>query len=404
MRRAMLLSVLLGWAVGLRALDPLPIVQQGPGYRTWTLEQDLPLLKLEDAMAGLRSPDQRTYLETLHKLGIVKELVGRELAWPQFVQPIKAEAQFMSFERRKLGVLTAPIDGHHKWYAVILRQEGNGEAYWRARQVFVFDTDPVEGYAQDFPDILGDDIRFWEVRHIIKDDIYGRARVTSIFKWDERGRARLTFQEMADAYRTGKLIGEAQRLEQQLIFKGDQRIVRKLKIKTYPWMKRDEFDHYQAVNPKQAEPSKVVDLSETFAWDPADFNFYGAEQELEKLVKNKSPYLRREAARRLGEHEKTAHPQLIAALKDKDQDVRMQAALALAAIADPAALPGVEKALQNVEEPDEVRDALTRAEDVLTRAQAAAPAPTATEVPPKPKALEALAPIKPSEEPRVSKP
>ena len=45
------------------ALDPLPTVVQGPGYSTWTLEADLPLVKLEDAMADLRSADEIRYTE-----------------------------------------------------------------------------------------------------------------------------------------------------------------------------------------------------------------------------------------------------------------------------------------------------------------------------------------------------
>ena len=213
-------------------MDPLPDVQTGPGYRTWTLEADHPLLKLEDALAGMRSTDRRTYLKTIEALGLKEEMQGRELAWPDLVQPIEGTAQFMSFERRKMAVITAPVRGHHLWYAIVLRQEGNGEAYWRARQVFMFDTDPVEGFHQSFPDILGDDIRFWDVRHVVKDDIYGRARVDSIFRYDERGRSRLTFQEMADAYRTAKFQGESQRLDQTLVTKGDQKIVRKLVIKS----------------------------------------------------------------------------------------------------------------------------------------------------------------------------
>jgi hypothetical protein len=270
-------------------------------------------------------------------------------------------------------VLTAPIEGRHKWYAVILRQEGNEEAYWRARQVLVFDTDPVDGYHQGFPDILGDDVRFWQVDHVMQDDIYGRARVSTIFRWDERGRARRTFQEMADTWRAGKFIGEAQRLKQELVFKGDQKIVRRLTVKTYPWMKREEWERYSGVKPPEAAPAKVVELKESFAWDPADFDFYGAEQELTKLVRDKSPLIRRDAARRLGEHLKTAHPQLVAALqKDKDDKVRIQVALALAAIGDPSALPAVEAALRNVEEPDQVREALLQAQAALKAAAAKA--------------------------------
>lgn len=374
MRRMALLLVLLLGASPLLALDPLLDVHKGPGYETWTLEADLPLVKLEDVMEGLRGGDRINYLRALKDLGIKKELAGRELAWPVIIQPIRAVAQFLSFERRKMAVLTAPIDGRHKWYAVILRQEGNGEAYWRARQVFLFATDPVDGFHQSFPDILGDDIRFWEVDHSVEDDVYGHARVSSIFRWDERGQMRRTYQEMADTWRVGKFIGQAERMEQRLVFPGNQHIIRHITIKDYPWMKREEWERYDGVKPPQAPPSRVLHLTETFAWDPADFNFYGAQQELTKLVRSKSPLIRRDAARRLGEQLKTAHPQLVAALKDKDPMVRIQVALALAAIGDPTALPAVKAALRNPEEDDSVREALQQARDTLA---AAVPAPSA---------------------------
>jgi hypothetical protein len=378
MRRAAFLLALTLVASPLLALDPLPDVQQGPGYVTWTLEADRPLVKLEDVMERLRRGDERRYLEGLQQLGIKQELAGRELAWPDLIQPIQAETQFLGFERRKMAVLTAPIQGRHKWYAVILRQEGASEAYWRARQVVIFDTDPVDGYHQSFPDILGDDIRFWLVDHVMQDDIYGRARVSTIFRWDERGRMRRTFQEMADTWRAGKFIGEAQRTKQVLVFKGDQRIVRHVTVKTYPWMKREEWERYSGVKPPEAAPAKVLHLTESFSWDPADFDFYGAEQELTKLVRDKSPLIRRDAARRLGEHLKTAHPQLVAALqKDKDERVRIQVALALAAIGDPSALPAVDAALRNVEEPDAVREALLKAQAALQAAAQPTGAPAA---------------------------
>jgi hypothetical protein len=405
MRRAALFLALMGWSAGLLALDPLPQVQQGPGYRTWTLEADLPLLKLEDVLMALRMDDQRNYEEALRDLGIQKVQTGPLLAWPKLVQPMEAVTQFLSSDRRKMAVLTAPIDGHHQWYAVLLRQEGNGEAYWRARQVFVFDTDPVEGYQQSFPDVLGDDQRFWQVDHLANSDIYGRLRVSSLFRWDEIGRERLTFQEAARGWHAGKFIGQAQRLKQELVYKGNQHIVRKLTLDLDPWMKREEWEHYTGVRTDEAPASKQIHLEETFAWDPADFDFYGAEQELAKLVRNKSPFIRGEAARRLGEHLKTAHPQLVAALtKDKNPLVRMQVALALAAIGDPKALPAVNKALRNVEEPDDVREALQQAQAALQSAQASAPAQPKPKRHKKPKALAAgmEPPIQPIAEPKIS--
>ncbi len=371
-RTAVLLAGLMTLAGAAWALDPLPEVVQGPGYSTWTLEADLPMVKLEDAMAGLRSRDQFRHLEALKDLGFQREYRGRgEWAWPEFQEPIHAQTQFLSFERRKLAVLTVPVKGGQRCYAVILRQEGNGEAYWRARQVFSFATDPVEGLKESFPDVLGDDIRFWEVQHLVQDDIYGRAQVTSLFRYDERGRMRLTFQELSDAYLTAKFIGHSLRLQQTLRFAKNQKIVRSVRLSSYPWMRREEFLRYLGVRPNQAVPSKVWTLRESFAWDPADFDFYGARQELDKLLHNPSPFIRVAAAQRLGEHLKTVPKAMADAVwKDKSPLVRIQVALALAAIADPSALPAVRKALRNWNEDDTVREALERARTRLERAEA----------------------------------
>jgi hypothetical protein len=401
MRIAALLSLSLCLAVPALALDPLPTVHQGPGYTNWTLEADRPLLKLETVLHDLRSPDRRSYEKVVRDLGIQKLSTGRGLAFPEFVQPIAASAQFLGFERRKMAILSLPLRGKHRWYAVLLRQEGNGEAYWRARQVFAFDTDPVEGYSQSFPDINGEDIHFWMVRHLAKENIYGRGRVDSVFKWDERGRLRLTWQEIADAFRPARFQGQAQRLQHELTFKGDQVIRRKLLVKTYPWMKREEWEQYKAVDAPEVPAAKVLTVEESFAWDPADFNFYGLQQELDKLEKHKSPWVRREAARRLGEHLKSTHPVLeTALLSDKDAYVRIQSALAIEAIADPAALPAVEKALVNWDEPDEVREALERAKGRLEAALAAQPTPVPEPVKEKPKKKPA-AKAKSGQEPAV---
>ena len=405
MRRAALFFALLGLSASLAALDPLPQVQQGPGYRTWTLEADRPLVKLEDVLMSLRRDDPRDLVRALESLGIQKVQTGPMLAWPKLIQPMDVQTQFLSSDRRKMAVLTAPVEGRHQWYTVLLRQEGSGEAYWRARQVFVFDTDPVEGYRQSFPDVLGDDQRFWQVDHLTKDDIYGRLRVSSLFRWDEMGRARCTFQEAAQGWHAGKFIGQAQRLKQELVYKGKQHILRKLTLDLDPWMKREEWEHYTGVQSAQARPAQQIKLQEDFAWNPVDFNFYGQAQELAKLVRDKSPFIRGEAARRLGEHAKTAHPQLIAALsKDKNPLVRIQVALALAAIGDPQALPAVEKELRNVEEPDEVREALQQAQSALQSAQAGAPAAPKPKRHKKPKAPAAgmEPPIQPISEPKIS--
>lgn len=381
------------------SLDPRPVIETGPGFKTWVVESHHPLLRLEDLLHDLRSPDRRVYEKALDDIGLHKRLEGRELSWPELEQPIEAKTSFLSFERRKLGIVTAPLRGRNHWLAIVLRQDGNNEAYWRAIQCFEFETDPVDGYAQEFPDINGEDINFWLVKHINKDDIYGRARVDSIFKFDEK-RLRLVYHESYDFYRGAKFQGQALKMEQELVFKKDQKIVRKLTLKTYPFMKREEFEQYEGVKAKEASPAKVQKVEESFAWNPADFNFYQDDQELEKLVRHKSPFVRRDAARRLGEHMKTTHPQLEEALlKDKDEYVRVQCALALKAIGDPAALPSVEKALLNYDEPDEVREVLQQTQAALKAAQAAQPTPAATPAPApkkkpkKAKKEDALAPV-----------
>lgn len=374
---ALFFVALLALAGSAWALDPLPDVVQGPGFRSWTLQADQPLVKLEDAMADLRTGDAFRHGRMLKALGFIEEDRGRgEVAYPEFSEPIAVTAQFLGFERRKLAVLTAPVVGRHRWYAVLLRQDGSGEAPWRAFQVFVFDTAPERGLVQDFPDVLGDDIRFWEVRHLVQDDIYGRVEVASLFRYDEEGRMRLTFQEPSDAYITAKFLGRSLRLRQTLVFKGDQRIVRRLELDSYPWMRRQEFEHYLDVPPAEAAPSEVTHLTEAFSWDPADFDFYNDEQELQKLYHAPSQYIRRDAARRLGERLKTVPRRMADAVwRDKSPLVRIQVALALAAIGDPSALPAVDKALRNWNEDDTVVQALKLAKTRLEQAKAAAAAP-----------------------------
>lgn len=365
-RFAALLLAALGLAAPAWALDDPPQEQAYPGLRTWTLEADKPLLKLEDAMAALRSSDRMTYEKAMRDLGLPQESDARgHRAWPRLAQPVRATAQFLGRERRKMAILSAPVLGRHRWLAVLLRQEGRGENAWRARQVFVFDTDPAPGLGQAFPDVLGDGARFWQVEHFVPKGYRAQAHVTSLLRWDERGRMRLCFQESSDYYRSGKLQGQALRLTHKLAFKGDQQVRRRVTLKTWPWMRREDFDRYE--RPGHAvKPSKQEELEESFAWDPVQFDFYGPEQELGKLVNAPAPYLRAEAAKRLGERLKTAPAQMAqAAWKDPDQGVRIQVALALAAIGDRSALASLAKALDNQELADEERQALEQARAAL---------------------------------------
>ena len=133
MKRSTLFSALLALGLCLagsaRALDPLPEVVQGEGYKTWTLKADLPLLKLEDALSDLRSGDSIRHDRVLAALGMGPESTGRgEYALPVIDAPAQAVTQFLSFDRRKLAILSVPVRGHHRWYAVILRQEGGDGA------------------------------------------------------------------------------------------------------------------------------------------------------------------------------------------------------------------------------------------------------------------------------------
>ena len=66
------------------ALDPKPVVEVQPGYRTWTLESDHPRYKLERLMADLRSLDPWTHEAALKGAGFEKERVHTNLRWPEF--------------------------------------------------------------------------------------------------------------------------------------------------------------------------------------------------------------------------------------------------------------------------------------------------------------------------------
>jgi len=117
------------------------------------------------------------------------------------------------------------------------------------------------------------------------------------------------------------------------------------------------------------KPYKTQHFKERFSWNPADFHFYDAVTELEKLVRDKHPEIRSQAARRLGFLLSTTHPHIEKAmLSDKDARVRIHCALALRSIGDPAALPSVMKGIENTEEDDTVKEALTAARETLEAA------------------------------------
>jgi hypothetical protein len=354
-------------AAPLRALNPLPEIYQGPGYLSWQVQEDARLWQMETLLERLRDPNMAEREKAMKEIGIEKFRAGRSLVMPEIIQPMHADLKWLGIERRKHAILSLPIKGKHLWLLVLFRQDSNDEAYWRPYQVLRFDTDPVEGLTLSYPDILGDQIYFLGVKHLVKDDMYGVRKVQSFFKYDEN-RVRLTYQETDNYYRAGQFQGDPQRLKVELTMKGDQRILRHIEVKTYPFMPGPEFFNYEESNVK---PRKVETASESFSFNPQNFSFYDPEAELEKLVTNPSAYVRREAARRLGERLKTTHPQIEhAMLSDKDAYVRVQCALALENIGDTAALPSLKKALDKFHEPDTMEEAYRRAFDTLSKLKA----------------------------------
>lgn len=348
----------------LSALDPLPAVYYGSGYLSWLLPADAKLWSMEKLMERLRDKDLARRQEAMKDIGFQKIRVGRQLLWPEIEQPFKVEAKWLGIDRRKEAILTMPAHGRYAWVMILFRQDANDETYWRPFQFLKFDTDPVDGIETSYPDILGDQIYFIRVKHLSKDDIYGTRSVESIFKFDEK-QLRLTYQETDNFYRAGKFQGDPVKIHQKLDFPGDQRIIRKIEIKTYDFMPGPEFYHYEESNVK---PRRAASTKETFSWDPQNFSFYDPQAELKKLVTHSSPWVRREAARRLGELVKTTHPQLEQAmLSDKDPYVRAQAALALANIGDSAALDSVKKALNKYNEPETLEEAFQIAFDKLSK-------------------------------------
>jgi hypothetical protein len=361
--RRTLLALFLILPVAGISLEPPVQVQQGLGFRTWMAPKAAKLWRLERLMYELRLTDPQLRDRAIEELGFLKVRTGRLLALPEFQEPWKSEQTQLSFNNRKLMVLTVPHVARLKWAAAVFVQEGMDQSYWKPVQLFEFDTDPVPGIQIQYPDILSDGMKEMAVRHLVKDDVYGNREVVSIFKWDERGpdaRLQLTWQETDQQYRAGKMQGKPAWIAQKLKF-GNQRIERTVTLKTYANTQEGEFSRYQNMSPLKTES-----WSERFSWNPLQFTFYDPQTELEKLATHKSELIRREAARRLGSLLSTSHPQLVKAVtKDKSAYVRIQAALALSEIGDKGPLPVLEKAAENTNEDDTVREAIRKAADHL---------------------------------------
>jgi hypothetical protein len=358
------------------SLPEHPVVLKGLGYRTWMAPADAKAWQMERLLYELRQKDEGLRARALEQLGFERTRVDRTLMWRAWSEPIKVEQSWLGFERRTLAVLTAPYQGGLQNVLVIFTRDGNDQQYWKPWQIFEFDTDPAQGLQVSYPDILSEGIHQLAVRHQVKDDIYGNREVVTIFKDDERGGERQmlpVWQETVEAFRSGKFEGDPQWMSATLAY-GDQHITRKVTSKHYDYTLRAEDVRY--LEAPYDKPKRVDHYTERFSYNPADFSFYDSLTELEKLVRAKSPELRVQAARRLGSLLSTTHPQLEKAmLKDKDARVRIEAALALATIADPAALASVRKGLANTEEDDTVKEALERAEAVLEPLAAALPTP-----------------------------
>lgn len=359
-----LFAVLLALPGLMAALDPLPDIFYGPGYISWQIQQDAKLWRMETLLERLRDPNLKEREKTMRQIGFEKFRVGRNLVMPEIIQPLHVETKWLGIERRKHAILSLPLKGKHAWVVIVFRQDSNDEAYWRPYQFLKFDTEPAEGLVLSYPDIMGDSIYFLGIKHLVKNDVYGHRKVQSLFKYDEK-QLRLSYQETDNYYRGGQFQGDPQRLEVTHSYKGDQRIVRNVVVKTYPFMPGPEFFNYEESN---VSPRKTERFTEKFSFNPQNFSFYDPEVELGKLVNHASPHVRREAARRLGETMKTTHPQLEQAmLADKDAYVRAQSALALENIGDVAALPSLQKALKKYNEPENIEEAFQRAFDTLSK-------------------------------------
>jgi hypothetical protein len=354
------------------ALKPLPVVLQGQGYHSWMAPEDAKTWRMERLLYELRQKDEGLRTRALKQLGFGKQRFSRTLMWRQWIEPIQVEEKWLGFERRTMAVLWAPYDGKLGYAMVVFVRDGIDPDYWKPWQLFEFDTDPAQGLKVEFPDILDDKIYYLSVRHMVKDDIYGNRQVITLFKDDERGGDRQmlpVWQETDEYFRSGKFAGDPWWLSQKLTY-GNQRIEREVTVKHYTYTKRGEEVRYLEAPYDGVKSTET--MRERFSWNPADFHFYDAVTELEKLVRDKHPEIRSQAARRLGFLLSTTHPQIEKAmLGDQDARVRIHCALALASIGDPAALPSVQKGLDNTEEDDTVKEALEAAQTALQAASEA---------------------------------
>jgi hypothetical protein len=378
-----------------RCLEPRPVVLQGQGYKTWMAPEDAKTWRMETLLYSLRQKNETLKIKALTQIGFQQERVGRSLMWRQWIEPIETAQSWLGEERRTLAVLWAPYEGKLKYCMLVMVRSGDDQNYWKPWQIFEFDTDPNEGLKVSFPDVLSDDIKLMSVRHLVKDDPQGNREVVTLFKNNERGSSQQllpVWQETDVFYRAGKFQGEASWLHQSLTL-GNQRIVRKLTLKRYEYTLRAEETRY--LEAPYDKPKKVEQFDERFSWNPSDFSFYDSVTELEKLVRHKHAEVRAQAARRLGLMLSSTHPQLEKAmLSDKDARVRIYAALAIKAIADPKALASVRKGLANNDEDDTVKEALEQALAVLeAKAADVKPEESTEQAAPKPEKQAAAKPV-----------
>jgi hypothetical protein len=404
MIRRTLLAALLTALLPLSAfcLPEHPVVLKGLGYRTWMAPTDAKAWQMESLVYELRQKNETLRTQALGELGFERTRVDRTLMWRAWAEPIKVEQSWLGFERRTLAVMTAPYQGGLQQVLIVFTRQGDDQQYWKPWQIFEFDTDPAQGLQVSYPDILSDGIHELAVRHQVKGDIYGSREVVTVFKNDERGGERQllpVWQETVEAFRSGKFEGDPQWMSATLAY-GNQHIIRKATFKHYDYTQRAEDGRY--LEAPYDKPKRVDHYTERFSYNPVDFSFYDSLTELEKLVRGKNPELRVQAARRLGSLLSTSHPQLEKAmLKDKDARVRIEAALAIASIADPAALPAVRQGLANTDEDDTVKEALEKARLVLEPLAAAMPASAPAAKKPR-HAAHRLPPIQAEDGPKVN--
>src|SRR5258708_7224512 len=119
-RLAFLAAVFAGLASGpgLKALQPLPDIYEGPGYISWQVHEDAEIWRMETLLERLRDPDLKEREKAMLEIGFEKFRVGRSLMMPEIIQPIHVDMKWLGIERRRHAILSLPIKGKAAWVLI----------------------------------------------------------------------------------------------------------------------------------------------------------------------------------------------------------------------------------------------------------------------------------------------